>query len=151
MQSYKFTDVIERTAQKKNLNSVLLKSMSDFIWKETKQELHRFSNLRIYLKGLVAWYYGKKRLITFKQKLVDKINAPNQEVADKQKVYFFEKMNLEQLEETNESMKKLLDLYEVYIEDKRTTKKKYREEMEEIAKIKMYEYNSKIQELENSK
>ncbi len=144
MQSFKFDEIIERTALKKGLNKQLLKSISDFVWKETKEEMYKFSNLRIYLKGFVAWYYGKKRLLDFREKVEYKVNAPNQVVENKKKMHFLESKDLSQLLEIRNKVDHLLQTYDVYIEDKRVTKTAYREEMQRLAEIRLNELNSKI-------
>lgn len=129
MQSYKFQEIIDRACEKKELDKDLMKSMSDFIWKETKAEMSKFSNLRIYISGFVAWYYGLSRLKDFKIKIGNKLSGTNKEVKNKDKVGFLEALEPEELEIVAGKVDDLLNLYEVYIEDKNSTKAKYREDM----------------------
>lgn len=124
MQSYKFDEIIERASARKNLDKELLKSISDFIFTQTKHEMGMFSNLRIYLEGLMAFFYGKTRLIAFK----DKLSNPGKY---KFKVSFLSKKSDREVEEIKTKVDNLLDVYKVYIKDKRETKEAFRKEMSE--------------------
>lgn len=134
MQSYKFDEIIEKAAFRKNLDKELLKSISNFVFTETKQEMGMFSNLRIYLEGLIVFFYGKKRLVAFKDKLAN----PGKY---KFKVSFLSKKSDEEIKEVEEKVDHLLEVYEVYIKDKRETKQAFKE-------CKNNEYIAKVQKLE---
>ena len=137
MQSYKFQEIIDRSCEKKNLDKNLMKSMSDFIWKETKSEMTKFSNLRIYLSGFVAWYYGLSRLKDFKVKVQNKREGTNKEVKNKDKISYLENLTSEELTVVADKVDNLLQVYEVYIEDKNVTKTAFREEMKRRVELKM--------------
>ena len=144
MQSYKFQEIIDRACEKNKIDKDLMKSFSDFIWKETKTEMSRFSNLRIYLSGFIAWYYGLSRLKVLKGKIDMKKESRIKEVKNKDKVGFLEGLNEEELNLVSDKVDNLLDRYEIYIEDKNTTKAKYREEMKILVAQRLNKLNEEI-------
>lgn len=122
MQSYKFDEVIRNVCQKKGLNPDLMKSFSDHIFSTAKKEMSKFENLRINLRGLVNWYYGKKRLEEFIVKVENKIDCNNQGIPQKHKVSFLEKLSDTQIEELHQTILSLQDVYEKYVQEKKEVK-----------------------------
>jgi hypothetical protein len=116
MASFKFEEVIDRACERKQLDKEMMKSISDFIFSETKKEMHLFRNLRIYLEGLMIFFYGKTRLEAIK----DRIKSGYQ-------VALLANKSSQEKEDVKAKIDNLLEVYPVYIEDKRKTKTAFKE------------------------
>jgi hypothetical protein len=116
MASFKFEEVIDRACERKQLDKEMMKSISDFIFSETKKEMHLFRNLRIYLEGFMIFFYGKTRLEAIK----DRIKSGYQ-------VALLANKSSQEKEDVKAKIDNLLEVYPVYIEDKRKTKTAFKE------------------------
>lgn len=116
MASFKFDEVIDRACEKKQLDKDMMKSISDFVFSETKKEMGLFSNLRIYLEGLLVFFYGKTRLEAIKGRI--KAGYPVALLANK---------SHKEKEGIKANIDNLLEIYPLYIEDKRRTKTAFKE------------------------
>jgi hypothetical protein len=93
-----------------------MKSMSDFIFSETKKEMARFTNLRVQLEGLMTFFYGKKRLEEFKirmkgPRLPSFINSKTEE----------ERVEIEQ------KIDNLLVVYDKFIKERKEVKEAFKQ------------------------
>lgn len=116
MASYKFEEVIDRACERKQLDKEMMKSISDFVFSETKKEMELFRNLRIYLEGLMIFFYGKSRLEKFKER----VNSGYQ-------VALLSNKSSQEKKAIKAGIDNILDIYPVYIEDKRKTKTAFKE------------------------
>lgn len=116
MATFKFDEVIDRACERKQLDKEMLKSISDFVFSETKKEMHLFRNLRIYLEGFMIFFYGKARLEAIK----GRIKAGYQ-------VALLANKSHKEKEDIKAKIDNLLEVYPIYIEDKRKTKTAFKE------------------------
>ncbi len=125
MPATKMDDLIKNVCEKKHLNTELMKSFSDFIFLNTKQEMFKFRTLRIYLKGFITFFYGKTRLEKFNTQIDKKLT--DREEGKKPTYAYIDSLSTEDMLSLKGKVNHLLDVYQIFLEDKWTTKNAYKE------------------------
>lgn len=134
MQPYKFDDIIKKKCDEKGLDPVLMKSITNDIFSRTKKEMFEFNDLSIYITGMVAFYYGKKRLENFKLKIEERLAGDTSRTMN-----FIEERTEEELRVILEKVERLLSRYDEYITEKKTIKGAYK-----AKKLQQNELDSKV-------
>jgi septal ring factor EnvC (AmiA/AmiB activator) len=128
MSIQKTKDIVENEAQL---------SIVEFVFRETRLEMSRMSNLSIYLESLGNFFYGRKRLREFYERIEKTKEKRDQGIPNKM-WNFVDEMSEEEMLDKKKQIDKLLEIYEHYVAEKkecREANKASRAELEERKKI----------------
>lgn len=112
----KFRQVTDKAAESKNIDKELLNDMGMFLFSQLKSKLNSFENLAFNFEGLGSFFYRKNKLKMEKGKFEALIANPEKER--------FTKTPLEEKTDKLNKINRLLELYDVYIEEKQSLRKK---------------------------
>jgi len=106
----KLNDIVEKVAQKHNLDKDVLQSISNSVFQVTAEKIKSPKNLIIYIKGLGKIYARRKKTLDGIKKIDYLLENPRSNIT------------IENLIRNRESMTYLLDKYLEFVNDKKQHK-----------------------------
>ena len=101
--------------EEKGVNPEILESMFIDAFEEINKKMESFESLRYSIRGLLTFFYGKKRL----HKLLDSVEKWGKDENIRNFHTFLSRSNVEELKPKIDN---LINVYEQYIEEKRAVK-----------------------------
>lgn len=115
MEASNYKSLCERVGEEKGINPEILESMFIDAFEEVNKKMESFEGLRYSIKGLLTFFYGRKRLF----KLLDSIEKWGKDESIRNFHTFLSRSNIEELKPKVDN---LINIYEQYIEEKRAVK-----------------------------
>jgi hypothetical protein len=120
MQPLKFRDIVRKAAKESNIEEDMLQSMSEFVFRECKEEMGKFNNLSVYFKGFFTWFYGRKRLSDLRDRIDRLLEMhSNKTLKPILRKSFLSKMRVPELQELRIKVEQRLLQYEDYVQEKK--------------------------------
>jgi hypothetical protein len=104
-----------KVGQEKGVDSEILESMFIDAFEEVNKKMESFESLRYSIRGLLTFFYGKKRL----HKLLDSVEKWGKDESIRNFHTFLSRSNVEELKP---KINDLINVYEQYIEEKKSIK-----------------------------